>query len=118
MTSAIALFLLFASCLGTRSLAMPPVPGTLSGRGWAFLFALCTSTSESAACFFSVFFFFFVFLFVIVFVLLPVASGSWAGGSLLSRLWLPMASCILLDLRLPSLDMLGTRGCPSPKTWG
>ena len=54
---------------------MPPVAGTLSaGHSFAFLFALLL--------------FLFPFLFVVVFVLLPVASGLWAGGSLLLRLWL------------------------------
>ena len=126
--STLALFLVFASCLGTRSLAMPPVAGTRSrGHNFAFLFALML-------------FFFLVFLFVVVFVLLPVASGSWAGGSLLlrlclrivfillpvasdlwargsllPRLWLRAASC-LLPARGPG--MLGTRGCLCRKTWG
>ena len=59
-------------------------------RGWAFLFALCTSTSESAACFFSAFFFIEFFI-VIVFVLLPVAG------------------CFLLDLELLPLCMVGTQ---------
>ena len=103
---------------------MPPVAGTRSaGHSFAFLFALLL--------------FLFPFLFVVVFVLLPVASGLWAGGSLLLRLWLrivillPVASggggagllprlwlragsCLLL----PPRGMLGTRGCLCRKNLG
>ena len=123
--STLALFLVFASCLGTRSLAMPPVAGTRSrGQGFAFLFVLML-------------FFLFDFLFVVVFVLLPVASGSWAGGSLLLRLWLRIVFILLRRLRaggslLPRLGlpaascllpargpgMLGPRGCLCRKTGG
>ena len=110
-TSTIALFLIFA----TEPLAMPPVAGTRSGgRGWAFL---CAARFAAA-------FFFSAFLFVIVSVLLPVSSGSWAGGSLLPLLWLPVAGGALdgdadSDLNRQYVDApLGMPGCLCRKAWG
>ena len=92
---------------------MPPVAGTRSGgRGWAFL---CAARFAAA-------FFFSAFLFVIVSVLLPVASGSWAGGLLLPLLWLPMAGGALdgdADLSRQYVDVpLGMPGCLCRKAWG